>query len=108
MLLRRGPRARIDVLQRADQPLLQSQLHGNPVGLASQAGLTPCENPVDELRRVAIGTRPCRDRQATHLELVTHLICASNKTASCRMIIHMCYIISTNDYLSKQFIYGDQ
>lgn len=50
-----------NLLQRANQPALQSQLHGNLVRLTPQTALSAAENLVHELCRVAVRPSPSRD-----------------------------------------------
>lgn len=75
---RRSLFARIKVLQRTDQSMFEAQAHRDLVRLATQARFARGKNPVDELRGIAIGARPCGDGQATYLKVAAYIICATH------------------------------
>lgn len=55
---RGGLQLGIDILDRANQPLLKAKVHRNPMRLAAQAGLLARKNLVDELGGIAVQAGP--------------------------------------------------
>ena len=65
---------RADIGHAADDARLQPEAHRNFVALAANTPLSPGKHLIDELPRVAMGARPCTDRNAAAGEFLPYRI----------------------------------